>query len=525
MKKIIKKLAATVTVVMVGVLICTTSAQPVSAAANGKIVFMANDGEATNVGTVNPDGSGYQLLTSDGTSLYPTITPNGQKIIYGSNFGEGSWPLYSMNVDGSAKTNIGINGFYGAAVTNNKISYLNIDNFMFNIANIDGTNAVSTGYAPELEGMLATPAWTSNGGQMVYPQGDEDGVSLFVANADGSNSQQISSLPYAAIPTISPDDSKVYFLGSQDGESTSVYSVNIDGSNQAELFSAPNFGLLAISPDGSKLFLVPEAEQQMVSLYTTTLEDGQFNKIIEVEDGEGIGSQGFGWSPDSQKILFLDRDDEGQSDIFTINSDGSGITNVTNTPDIFEFIFSGQQSWGAATSNTGSNSATLQNPQTNQPILLQTPEGTSLTCSSTLKESSNTTQDNSYNYPLGLVNFCFDTENQNNEVSLTFVTSLKSNQVTPRKYNSTSQTYFDIPGAQVTETTYQDQPALKLTYTITDNGQLDLDPVTGQIKDPVGLAVAADGSLASTGTNTAPLITLAALLVLGSGLYLKRRHS
>lgn len=62
-------------------------------------------------------------------------------------------------------------------------------------------------------------------------------------------------------------------------------------------------------------------------------------------------------------------------------------------------------------------------------------------------------------------------------------------QVTARKYNSTNNAYFDIPNATVIETAYQNQHALKLTYTITDNGMLDLNPITGKVTDPVGLAV------------------------------------
>ncbi len=173
-------------------------------------------------------------------------------------------------------------------------------------------------------------------------------------------------------------------------------------------------------------------------------------------------------------------------------------------------------------SSEDTNVAVLSNAETNQPVRLQTPEGTTLTCSSTSKESDLTTQDQAHNYPLGLVNFCFDTEAQNNEISLTFVTDLKPNQVTARKYNSNDNTYFNIQNATITETTYQDQPALRLTYTITDNGQLDLDPATGKIKDPVGLAVTAD-ELAGTGSNVALLMLVALSGVGGALVYLSRR--
>lgn len=166
----------------------------------------------------------------------------------------------------------------------------------------------------------------------------------------------------------------------------------------------------------------------------------------------------------------------------------------------------------------------LPNSEDSKSILLESPEDTTLTCSSALKESTNTKQDTNYSYPLGLVDFCFDTTTQSNQVSLTFVTDLKSNQVVARKYNSTNSTYFDIPNATITETTLDGKHALKLTYNIEDNGILDLDPATGSIKDPVGLAVlASEDDLASTGQSIATLLTMAIVSFIIGGFVLGRR--
>lgn len=99
-----------------------------------------------------------------------------------------------------------------------------------------------------------------------------------------------------------------------------------------------------------------------------------------------------------------------------------------------------------------------------------------------------------------------------NQVSLLFVTDLKPNEVSARKYNPTTQTYANVPGATITETTYNAQHALLLTYTITDNGPLDTDPAVGSITDPVGLAIPVATSVASltnTGANTLVISILA----------------
>lgn len=176
-------------------------------------------------------------------------------------------------------------------------------------------------------------------------------------------------------------------------------------------------------------------------------------------------------------------------------------------------------------SNSGNNTntATLANAGNGAAVALTTPDGTDITCANVLQEAAQTVQDGPYDYPLGLIEFCFDTESENNQVSLTFVTDLKPGQVKARKYNSNSKTYFDIEGATITQTIYQGKPALNLTYTITDNGQLDLDPTTGSIKDPVGLAVA-PGALAETGTNILLLTFMALIGITGSIFYLRRHY-
>ncbi|HYY02638.1 MAG TPA: hypothetical protein VE736_02025 [Gaiellaceae bacterium] len=43
------------------------------------------------------------------------------------------------------------------------------------------------------------------------------------------------------------------------------------------------------------------------------------------------------WSPDGTKIVFGRNQDDGQRDLYTVNADGSGLFQVTNTPNISEF--------------------------------------------------------------------------------------------------------------------------------------------------------------------------------------------
>ncbi|AKM80240.1 MAG: hypothetical protein UW38_C0001G0381 [Candidatus Saccharibacteria bacterium GW2011_GWC2_44_17] len=98
-----------------------------------------------------------------------------------------------------------------------------------------------------------------------------------------------------------------------------------------------------------------------------------------------------------------------------------------------------------------------------------------------------------YSYPLGLANFKVKVQDGATlPTELTFVTNLKPDQVTAMKYQKGS--YSPVPGAVITQTEIDNKPALKVSYTLIDGGELDEDgQVNGEIIDPIGLAVK-DGS-------------------------------
>lgn len=158
-------------------------------------------------------------------------------------------------------------------------------------------------------------------------------------------------------------------------------------------------------------------------------------------------------------------------------------------------------------------SVSVSNAGNGQEANIQTSFGTKLSCHSTILASSLAKTDASYSYPLGLTNFCFTTDFASNHVTLTFITDLKPADVVVRKYNTLSQSYATVAGAQVAQTTLGGHAALLVSYDIADNGPLDENPAVGAITDPVGIATAVaapDTGFNADSSNTAPL-----LIVLG----------
>lgn len=138
---------------------------------------------------------------------------------------------------------------------------------------------------------------------------------------------------------------------------------------------------------------------------------------------------------------------------------------------------------------------------------LRMPRGAEITkATNNTPEDIAAPRDNNNTYPLGLVNFTAKVKDaQPVQVELLFDTDLQPSQVTPRKYHSNEKTYSDVPGAVVTQSELDGKPALKLSYSINDGGELDEDGVVnGTIVDPVGLAVAEDATASSSATVRAP---------------------
>lgn len=144
----------------------------------------------------------------------------------------------------------------------------------------------------------------------------------------------------------------------------------------------------------------------------------------------------------------------------------------------------------------------LPNAVDGKDIIIGSPLGTVLSCSN----ASDTTElptDPGKNYPLGFVDFCLDVlPGSTHEITLTFATDLPANQVTPRKYSTTDQTYSPIEGSTVTESTRNNERVLILKYLVQDGGALDDDgQVNGTIVDPVGLSVVQSNTPAGSETD------------------------
>ena len=170
---------------------------------------------------------------------------------------------------------------------------------------------------------------------------------VVIRNADGNGVEQVLQIPaatiYAGEPTFSPDGRTIALAVT--GAIEGIYLVNADGTNPHPLLSTPPScacidELPAFSLDGKKVFFNRRDysnSPQLSDIYSVNV-DGSNPTMLT--DGVGLNSDamplnivGLG-----ERVLFSSNrgnptDPSGNSfDIYSMKTDGTGITNLTSNP-------------------------------------------------------------------------------------------------------------------------------------------------------------------------------------------------
>jgi Tol biopolymer transport system component len=270
------------------VLVPATSAHAAFPGQNGKIAFdrMAPTPANGEIYAVNPDGSGVTNLTNNASDdTHPAWSPDGRKIAFASSRlrATSGYDIFTMNADGSAVTRV-----------TNQLGMFNLE-----------------------------PAWSPDGTRIAFVQ-RQSGIE--VVNADGTDRKSLGGQSGEQHdPAWSPDGSKIAYWVQQcldpdcNTEAADVWVMNADGTGKTHLASSamnPNW-----SPDGQKLVFTCGS--------------------ICTMNPDGTGQQSLppaptccdyqpAWSPDGSKIVFFRNQGDGTYGVYTMNSDGSDPTQVTD---------------------------------------------------------------------------------------------------------------------------------------------------------------------------------------------------
>ena len=294
--------------------VCASSAAAKPRGFNGKIVTNS-DNRVTGheeVYTVDPDGTNETLISSDDAEV-GQWSPDGSMFALFSNVGE---TLHNPD------TGIGIN--YG--LPDNRYPGLH----------------------------LYCGVWSPNGQRLACEGFSDDnpaatGVYTLRAS-DGGDLQQVTSEPNGddAPADYSPNGKQLLITKlSFDPFSYGLYTVRTDGTGLRRILPDGinfRFGAGSWSPQGNEIVFSQRPDDYHSSIWVVHSDGSGLRQLPIAGPCGGLNADptAYGcfdpiWSPDGQKIVFGRNIDDAQRDLYTVNADGSGLFQVTHTPNVDEF--------------------------------------------------------------------------------------------------------------------------------------------------------------------------------------------
>ncbi len=169
-------------------------------------------------------------------------------------------------------------------------------------------------------------AYSPNGTKIAYVQSVSSIQQVFVANANGSNPQQItSSATHIYSPSWSPDGTKILFSKAVSSH-VNIFYMNADGTNETQVTSTGIYYEPEYSPDGTKIVAEFDSTDDEIYIMNT---DG--TNIVNLTNNS-VDDKKASWSPNGTKLAYSSLV-SGSQEIFTMNPDGTSKTQLTSVGD------------------------------------------------------------------------------------------------------------------------------------------------------------------------------------------------
>jgi Tol biopolymer transport system component len=287
---------------------------------NGSLAYDAKIGKRYQLFTSKADGTAPRQLThfTDSDAVWAAWSPNGKKIAFERDVYTGVFvnhaAIYTMNADGSGLRSLTPKGLNGA------------------------------------------PSWSPNGKLIAFSTlqfRKEATVSVIAANGGRVRKLLTTPLPckrcYDIVlgsATFSPDGKRIAFVWHKKPfPLAAIFTMNATGGGLKQVTPWQKGGLtdkIDWSPDGSRIaYSSPGIGDRpgVSSNVFTVRPDGTGLAMLTHSRGGKINNGLDSWSPDGKKIAFVSNR-TGTYEIYVMNANGSGVTQVTHGPE------SHRASWG-----------------------------------------------------------------------------------------------------------------------------------------------------------------------------------
>jgi Tol biopolymer transport system component len=331
-----------------------------------KIAFIAISNFVQNIFTISPDSSGLVNITNNNYNLAPSATrfqynsaplwsPDSKKItlnamIYKTEYSGGLPETQVVNTENYNVTHFTPLENISWSSDSKNLVFQGIREKDVYLSGIDALEIYSVDAATRLQQILTNNNYFNTvkkqedipnppislpdfkpgapinkenlKGRIVFTIFDKIKWNVFIMDASGNNQKQLTNdNNYNNSPKLSPDGSKVAYISTETNNTNrSINIINTDGTDLLKLPGTDQAGVLDWSPDGKKILFTSGMQISVINADGTELKNLTSSDEFKSEPK---------WSPDGKKIAFTWKMPYG-NELFLINSDGSGLVNLTN---------------------------------------------------------------------------------------------------------------------------------------------------------------------------------------------------
>jgi dipeptidyl aminopeptidase/acylaminoacyl peptidase len=197
--------------------------------------------------------------------------------------------------------------------------------------NADGTNRVDLTRNPADD---TQPRWSPDGRQIVFVSNRTGSDDIYTMNADGGDVQQVTTTDSVDRRPAWTADGHIVFARGFFGTRT-IDTVNADGTGLTQLTStaAGDSAFPAPSPRGGRIAFSRIAGG-VQSLYVMNAKGTAVQRVTQ--PAPGYSDVAANWSSRANVLVFVRVDPNGGSELYLVSTDGTGLLQLTATPNRLE---------------------------------------------------------------------------------------------------------------------------------------------------------------------------------------------